>query len=157
AYNSSVLADWQSRLDDFGAPIEHRVRSGAAFAGVAYNPRSRTVATGTSQRRVCLWTLPKGEWRVPYAGHRGGVLCVAYSPAGRCLASGGHDRTVRLWDVGLGGVPGAVLDHTGAVRAVTFSPDGKTLAAVAGRGVRLWDLPDSAVRTNLRGHTGDVQ
>jgi WD40 repeat protein len=126
------------------------------FAGVAFDPVSQLLATGSTDASVKLWSLREVCKRVPFWGHSEPVRCVAFSPGGRLLASGSGDHTVRLWDVVSGGLVRATLGHRGAVNAVAFSPDGRTLAAATGSCVKLWDVARGCERGTLRGHEETV-
>jgi WD40 repeat protein len=126
------------------------------FAGVAFDPLSQLLATGSTDSSVKFWSLREVCKRVPFWGHEHPVRCVAFAPDGRLLASGSGDHTVRLWDVSTGGLVRATLGHRGAVNAVAFSPDGRTLAAATGSCVKLWDVARACERGTLRGHEETV-
>lgn len=59
--------------------------------------RGRTIATGTFDQKVRLWSLATRKLERELAGHVGGVSSVAFSRDGTRLASGAGDSTVLVW------------------------------------------------------------
>jgi WD40 repeat protein len=125
---------------------------GLSFAGMAFSPDCRLLATGSRESRVWLWDPATGQHKrtletdadrsVSGRGHTAPVRAVAFSPDGQLLAtvgSGDADRVVRLWDLATGQHLRTLKGHPrNAVCAVAFSPDGQLLAS-GGADIRLWD------------------
>ena len=136
---------------------------------VAFSPDGQTLATGSSDKTVRLWTVtdpahptPLGP---PLTGHADTINSVAFSPDGQTLATGSSDKTVRLWTVTDPAHPTPLgpplTGHTNYVNAVAFSPDGRTLATGSSdKTARLWTVTDPAhpvpLGPPLTGHTNSV-
>jgi WD40 repeat protein/transcriptional regulator with XRE-family HTH domain len=122
----------------------HITGHGDWVTSVAFGPDGKTLASGSSDTTIHLWSVETGEpIGHPLAGHGVSVESVAFRSDGQILASGGGDHTIRLWDVESGrplGLP--ITGHTGRVTSVVFGADGKTLvsgSASPDNSVRLWD------------------
>jgi len=133
------------------------------IGAIAFSPDSRTLASGGSDRMICLGELTEGKKCSRLEGHTDYVSALAFSPDGQTLASGSYDGTVRFWDVktgkelGAGKAYGVRKEHRGTVNSVAFSPDGKQVASGGIDGIiRLWDAQSQKVVAKLEGHTSWV-
>ncbi len=69
---------------------------------LAFSPDSRSLAVGSPQGTISLWSLKapaQPHLRVHLPGHRGAVMNLVYDPHGRRLASAGTDPIVEVWDL----------------------------------------------------------
>ncbi|ESA36499.1 wd40 repeat-containing protein [Leptolyngbya sp. Heron Island J] len=69
---------------------------------VVYNPDGKTLASGSFDNSIKLWSVELGECLKTLEGHQLTILSLTYSPDGKTLASSSEDRTIRLWDVATG-------------------------------------------------------
>lgn len=95
-----------------------------------------------------------------FIGHSKDVLSVAFSADNRQIVSGSRDRSINLWNT-LGQLKYSITDdgHKEWVSCVRFSPNLNTpLIVSAGwdRLVKVWNLNNCKLRTNLVGHQGYV-
>merc|ERR1711861_86372 len=87
------------------------------------------------------------------------VLSVAFSSDNRQIMSGSRDRTIKLWNT-LGECKYTIQDqdgHSEWVSCVRFSPTAKVPFIVScgwDKMVKVWNLTNCKLRTNLAGHTG---
>ncbi len=110
---------------------------------VAFSPDGKSVATGSLDHTVKVWSAVTGNLQFSLRGHRDIIRSVAFSPDGGTLASGSYDNTVRLWDTVTGELATTLDYENPVVTSLAFSPDGKSLAAgTFGNKMRLWQVAD---------------
>merc|ERR1712100_1001123 len=96
-----------------------------------------------------------------FVGHSKDVLSVAFSVDNRQIVSGSRDKTIKLWNT-LGECKYTIQEqegHTEWVSCVRFSPAPSNPIIVScgwDKLVKVWNLNNCKLRTNLVGHTGVV-
>jgi len=93
-----------------------------------------------------------------FVDHTGDVLSVAFSVDNRQIVSGSRDKTIKLWNT-LGECKFTINEdrHTEWVSCVRFSPSASNPLIVScgwDKLVKVWNLSNCKLRTNLVGHTG---
>ena len=125
---------------------------------VAFAPDGATVATGSADGTVRLWTVPDGKQsRVLSATGMGSVLTVTFSLDGKLLAAAGEDKSIRIWELKTGRVLHRLDGSPDAVLTLAFSPHASVLAS-AGRdqAIRVWRVSSGKLRSTWLGHGARV-
>eukprot|EP00601_Ochromonadales_sp_CCMP2298_P025912 CAMPEP_0173294506 /NCGR_PEP_ID=MMETSP1143-20121109/13914_1 /TAXON_ID=483371 /ORGANISM="non described non described, Strain CCMP2298" /LENGTH=299 /DNA_ID=CAMNT_0014234197 /DNA_START=24 /DNA_END=920 /DNA_ORIENTATION=+ len=107
-----------------------------------------------------LWDLSTGQTTRTFIGHSKDVLSVAFSVDNRQIVSGSRDKTIKLWNT-LGECKFTIVDdgHSEWVSCVRFSPNAANPIIVScgwDKLVKVWNLTNCKLRTDLVGHTGYV-
>lgn len=139
-----LLAPAPTRPQGHGHPV----------TALAFPPDgSPTLATGSEDCRLRLWSTASGQLTATLTGHMATVACAAFSPDCRTIASGCEQGAIRLWNAATGKGAAALNGHGGTVLRVAFSPDGRLLAS-GGEDltVRLWDAGSGKQLAVMKGH-----
>lgn len=122
----------------------------------------RFALSGSWDKTIRLWDLNTGQTIRRFVKHTSDVNSVAFSADNRQIVSGSRDKTIRLWNTLAECKYTIETDqHTDWVSAVRFSPVGNsTNPMIVSCGwdkiVKVWNLPDCKLRTNLVGHTSPL-
>ncbi len=127
-------------------------------ASLAFSSDSQTLASGSRDNTVRLWSVAEKKSLHTFEGHTNFVQSVALSSDGQTLASGSDDNTVRLWSVTEKKLLHTFEGHTHSVTSVTFSNDNQTLASGSDdETVRLWSVTEKKPLHSFEEHTSLVQ
>jgi WD40 repeat protein len=122
---------------------------GAAVESTNFSPSGSTLAAGTANGRIYLWSVASRKVTASLTDPGDSeVESVAFSPSGRTLAAGTANGRIYLWDVATRALSATLTSpvHDG-VESLSFSPSGRTLAAGTANGrIYLWDIATSATR-----------
>jgi cytochrome c len=128
---------------------------GGPVRAISVAPNGKSVATGSFDTKVIIWSPETGEAREVLLFHEGEVNAVASLPNGR-FASAGADGRIAIWQIGQGGPVRILEGHAGPVADLEVSPDGSMLASASWDAtVRLWPLADGEPRV-FEGHGANV-
>jgi WD40 repeat protein len=145
---SAGAHDWTVRVWSLRDNKEKAVLGIATAANcVAFSPDSTTLAAGTWNNTIILWTVTEEavNERDSDLAHGDMVVSLDFSPDGKTLVSAGNEGTFRLWDIRNGKLEQRELGpgHELAVRSVAFSPEGSLLASTSDdETARIWSFED---------------
>merc|ERR1719392_316402 len=127
---------------------------------VAFSADNRQIVSGSRDKTLRLWDLSTGNTTRRFESHTKDVNSVAFSGDNRQIVSGSRDKSIKLWNT-LAECKYTIQEdmHTDWVSSVVFSPSAKMpLIVSAGwdKLVKVWNLSNCKLRTNLVGHTGVV-
>lgn len=120
--------------------------------GVAFDPKSKLLASASFDRMVRLWDVETGALVRKFTGHRAPVTALAFSPDGKHLASCSQDTTVILWSLEPGKLHRRLTNHRAPVWGLAFTPDGREFASCDRNGIaHLWELASGRVVRSFYG------
>jgi WD40 repeat protein len=123
---------------------------------VDFSPDGRRLATAEYYAAAAkLWDVPSRRLIANLSGHNAAVWCLAFSPMGSFLATGSHDTSVGIW-LADQGKHVTWLSNGFPVYGLAFHPSGELLA-VAGNGIRLWDVASWREAQPLKGDARAVR
>ncbi len=108
-------------------------------SSIAIGPDGQTLASGSTDKTIKLWSLHTSQLLHTLQGHSNYVYSVAISPDGQTLASGSYDQTIKLWNLHTGQLLHTLQGHSDGVRDIAFSPDGQFLTSGSDDNtIKLW-------------------
>ena len=120
---------------------------------VVVSPDDNVVASGSQDRSIRLWRLPKLEAIGQLLGHKRGVWSLRFAPREKLLASASGDKTLRLWSLADNTCVRTFEGHATPVLRVAFISAGQQLLSTSGDGVlKLWNVSDSACVNTFDAH-----
>ncbi len=131
-----------------GTPLEPGTHDDWVRAAAAL-PDERVV-TGGTDRRVRLWDPDRPGTPLELGTHDDSVAAVAVLPDGR-VVTGGDDRRVLLWDPDRPGTSVLEINAEGSLLAASSHTARPDLLTVAGAGVTLWQIADTAAAPGAPG------
>jgi guanine nucleotide-binding protein subunit beta-2-like 1 protein len=147
-------------VENFGFPQKRLTGHSHFVQDVAISVDGQFALSGSWDTTLRLWDLSTGITTKKFRGHTKDVLSVAFSADNRQIVSGSRDKSINLWNT-LGVKKFSITEdgHKEWVSCVRFSPNLQTpLIVSAGwdKLVKVWNLNQCKLRTNLIGHTGYV-
>ena len=157
---SIILWTLNPTEESYGYAQRRLTGHGHFVQDVAISSDGQFALSGSWDGTLRLWDLSTGNTTRRFVGHSKDVLSVAFSADNRQIVSGSRDKTINLWNT-LGQLKYTISEkgHTEWVSCVRFSPSTSTpLIVSAGwdKVVKVWNLSDCSLRTNLRGHNGYI-
>ncbi|OJA17479.1 hypothetical protein AZE42_03913 [Rhizopogon vesiculosus] len=109
---------------------------------VALFPNSKTIISGSFDRRIRLWDVETGQASgEPLRGHKVSVCTVAASPDGTKFVSGGGDGRILIWNAATRNLATEPIQACwNKVDCISFSPDSASIASTAGKMIKIWDV-----------------
>ena len=100
--NNSIIELWDvgtvQIVKTYSGHVSLPFGGGGTITTVRFSKDVSTIASGSLDKTVRLWSTNKGEPLKTLAGHTSGISSLAFSPDGKTLASGSSDGTILLWD-----------------------------------------------------------
>jgi WD40 repeat protein len=158
-FQPQIASPGAIRTQTVEKPLHILTRHTEPVYSVAFSPDGRTLASGSADKTVKMWSVGDGKLIDSLMGHMDIVMSVAFSPDGQTLASGSYDGTVRLWQLPNGAHKGTLKHDKGVtVLSMAFSPNGEILAcALSDSTIWLWRLSDGTHQGTLKGHAARVR
>src|SRR6478672_6463667 len=124
---------------------------------VAISPDGKTLASGSFDKTIKLWSIPEGTLLHTLSEHTKGIFSVVISSDNQTLASGSWDETIKLWQLDSGALLNTLSGHTGSVRSLAITPDAQTLISGSfDKTIKLWHLNTGALINTLSKDIGAV-
>ncbi|MBD2452007.1 WD40 repeat domain-containing protein [Nostoc sp. FACHB-152] len=118
---------------------------------VAISPDNLTLASGSNDKTVKIWSLLTGEIQRTLTGHTSKVNAVVFSPDGRLVSCSG-DNTIKFWDWQRGKLVNSLEEvHSKSVDAIAISPDGKIIISTSWH-IKVADLLNGKEISTLEGN-----
>ena len=100
--NNSIIELWDvgtvQIVKTYSGHVSLPFGGGGTITTVRFSKDVSTIASGSLDKTVRLWSINKGEPLKTLSGHTDGISSLAFSPDGKTLASGSSDGTILLWD-----------------------------------------------------------
>ncbi|MEM7726734.1 MAG: NB-ARC domain-containing protein [Cyanobacteria bacterium P01_A01_bin.45] len=120
--------------------VPHKILEGHndSIWSIAFNPDSKLIVSGSSDRSVKIWDSQTGQCLKTLYGHNRPVLSVAFSPDGKTIASCGGHSIIKLWNFETGECYQTIQEKASYV--IKFNSDSSILASGHTSGiVKLWN------------------
>jgi len=134
-------------------PVRALWHDGKTLRQLDFHASSRYLLSLTRNDECYLWDV-SSERRLPLPGGNRSISAAAWNPEGTLLVLATEKGRVDFYRFPDGDLVQSI-EHKAPVRAVAFSPNGKRLA-IAGRIVRVWDLPTESFVTPELVHPKEV-
>jgi WD40 repeat protein len=128
--------------------------SRVAFA-MDFSPDSQWLATGSDDHSIMIWDVASGQKQQSLMGHTHHVSGLSFRPDGNWLAScnTGWNGRVKLWKLHALHNPADIAAISAGACALAVSAVGHQVAIGDGARIRVLDVSDGAVHSELAGST----
>lgn len=158
-----TLLVWDLTREDpahFGAPKRSLVGHAHYIQDVVISSDGQFALSASWDGTLRLWDLNTGATTKRFIGHGKDILSVAFSADNRQIVSGSRDKSIKLWNT-LGECKWTITEqgHSEWVSCVRFSPNTANPVVVSAGWdgvVKVWNLSNCKLRSNLVGHKGYV-
>ncbi len=124
---------------------------------ISFSPDGKTMASGSWDKTIRLWDVPKGVYKKTLKGHKKSINSMEFSADGKLLTSASRDNTARVWDVETGKLKRTFKRHASDVMHVALSPDGKTLASWGlDHILNIWDVETGKLKKSITAHIAPI-
>ncbi|CAI7665568.1 unnamed protein product [Penicillium pancosmium] len=148
-YDGGLLRVWDTTNICEESPVGHDQR----ILTANFSPDGESIATGSMDRTVKLWSIADRTCTQTLEGHSERVEHVAFSPDSKIIASGVFDGSVRIWDRESGSyihIPGLNGEKPELGSPfVAISGDGRVLVTASRIAVKVWDPITGACKQTL--------
>lgn len=118
---------------------------------LAVTTDGQTIATGSSDKTVRLWSAASGAMLQTLSGPQDELSALAFSPDGKLVAGGTFDADLFLWGTGSGQLRRRLQRQQSVITALAFAPDGQTLVTCSrDQSIVLWDVQTGQPRRELQ-------
>jgi serine/threonine protein kinase len=126
-------------------------------SSLAISPDSKTLVSGSGDRKIKIWNLQTGGLKTTLALHTDIITSLAISHNGQTLVSSSKDGTIKTWNLSTGSLKNTINVDKTVVNSVDISPDGKTIVSNGENGtIKIWDLATGKLSKTLTGHNKAV-